>query len=89
MFTCLIPYPTVYLQNRKLLTLKASNIVRQIVVLPHGKILVGSCDDGCYVWNIDNIDDHQTRYFDFIFSVFNIIDEIKNFEVIICENADL
>jgi len=56
-------------EARKLVTLKASNIVRQIVVVPHGKVLVGSCDDGCYVWNIDNIDDHQTRsaVFKFIF----------------------
>ena len=23
--------------------------------------MVGSCDDGCYVWNIDNVDEHQTR----------------------------
>ena len=46
---------------RKLLTLKAGNIVRQIVVVPHGNSLVGSCDDGCYVWNISNVDEHQTR----------------------------
>eukprot|EP00795_Rhopilema_esculentum_P016021 gene16021-7364_t len=54
---------------KKLLTLKSSNIVRQIVVIPHGRIMVGSCDDGCYVWNIDNVDEHQTRsaVFKFIF----------------------
>lgn len=37
---------------RLLLTLKSRSIVRLFSIPPHGKVVVGGCDDGCYVWNL-------------------------------------
>ena len=37
---------------RLLLTLKSRSIVRLFSIPPHGKVVVGGCDDGCYVWKL-------------------------------------
>ena len=37
---------------RLLLTLKSRSIVRLFSIPPHGKVVVGGCDDGCYLWNL-------------------------------------
>jgi len=43
--------------QRKKLVLKGSlqSTVRQIAILPHGKVILGACDDGLYAWDIDYI----------------------------------
>lgn len=41
-----------YFLRRLLLTLKSRSIVRLFSIPPHGKVVVGGCDDGCYVWNL-------------------------------------
>ena len=37
---------------RLLLTLKSRSIVRLFSIPPHGKVVVGGCDDGCYIWKL-------------------------------------
>lgn len=39
-------------KSQLLLTLKSRSIVRLFSIPPHGKVVVGGCDDGCYVWNL-------------------------------------
>ena len=44
------------LLGRLLLTLKSRTIVRYFAVPPHGKVVVGGCDDGCYLWKLFDAD---------------------------------
>lgn len=39
-------------KSKLLLTLKSRSIVRLFSIPPHGKVVVGGCDDGCYVWKL-------------------------------------
>ncbi|XP_057295713.1 leucine-rich repeat and WD repeat-containing protein 1-like isoform X2 [Hydractinia symbiolongicarpus] len=52
-----IPFSTDNRAAKKLLTLRASSsgTVRQIAILPHGKVMLGACDDGLHAWNVENI----------------------------------
>lgn len=39
-------------KSKLLLTLKSRSIVRLFSIPPHGKVVVGGCDDGCYIWKL-------------------------------------
>ncbi|KAJ7387916.1 Leucine-rich repeats and WD repeat domain-containing protein 1 [Desmophyllum pertusum] len=45
-------------KSQLLLTLRSRSIVRLFSIPPHGKVVVGGCDDGCYLWKLfDSKDD--------------------------------
>lgn len=49
-------------KSKLLLTLKSRSIVRLFSVPPHGKVVVGGCDDGCYMWKLfDNSTDQGDK----------------------------
>lgn len=39
-------------KSKLLLTLKSRSIVRLFSIPPHGKVVIGGCDDGCYMWKL-------------------------------------
>lgn len=49
------PFSTDVRKAKKQLVLKSSyqSTVRQIAIVPNGKILLGACDDGLYAWDVD------------------------------------
>lgn len=40
---------------RLVLSLKSKTVVRSFAFPPHGNTLVGACDDGCFLWRIDDM----------------------------------
>lgn len=49
-------------KSKLLLTLKSRSIVRLFSIPPHGKVVVGGCDDGCYMWKLyDNSGDNEDK----------------------------
>ncbi|XP_032220386.1 leucine-rich repeat and WD repeat-containing protein 1 isoform X2 [Nematostella vectensis] len=43
-------------KSKLLLTLKSRTIVRFFAFAPHGMVVVGACDDGCYLWKLADMD---------------------------------
>lgn len=46
-------------KSQLLLTLRSRSIVRLFSIPPHGKVVVGGCDDGCYVWKLFDGKSHK------------------------------